>query len=61
MIMRTGQILKGQAMDGACLGMAMAMTIARVRRAQRVERLGGGKGNEQRMEFGKGMDKGMGK
>jgi hypothetical protein len=57
MMMRTGRIPEGQAVEGAVLAMAMTMTTARVRRTLRVVRNDPGKGRVQRMERGKGRGK----
>src|SRR5882757_5164465 len=58
MMMRTGRIPEGQAVEGAVLAMAMTMTTARVRRTRRAVRKEPGKGREQRMGRGKGRGKG---
>jgi len=53
-MMRTGQIVVREAVEGAVLAIAMTMTMARVRRIHRAVRKGPGEGREQRMGRGKG-------
>jgi hypothetical protein len=59
MMMRTGQILEHQAVDGAVLAMTMTMTTARVRRTRRAARKGPEKRRDQRM--GRGTGRGSGR
>jgi hypothetical protein len=59
MMMTTGRILKGRAVDGGVLAMAMTMTTARVRRTHRAVRMELGKGRVQTMARGKEMGKAM--
>jgi hypothetical protein len=61
MMMRTGQILVRQAVEGGVLAMAMTMTIGRVRRTCTAVRKGPGKGREQRTGRGKGKGRGRGR
>ena len=60
MMMRTGQIPERRAVEGAVLGMAITMTMARVRRTRRAVRKGPGKRREQRTGRGKGWGTGKG-
>jgi hypothetical protein len=53
MMMRTGRIPDGLAVEGAVLAMEMTMTTASVRRTRRVVRKEPGKGRVQRMGRGK--------
>jgi hypothetical protein len=53
MMMRTGRIPDGLAVEGAVLAMAMTMTTASVRRTRRAVSKEPGKGRVQRMGRGK--------